>query len=287
MLGKLVKYDLKSGSRIFCAMYVFIIICSIISRLAVLLAGGGEPEPGTGHGAVNTISFIFYILSAFMMVVCMAAICVITMVWAMLRYRNNLLRDEGYLMHTLPVVPSGLYFSKVLTTAIWFLADTAIIFIALLMSGMTASAGFGFKEFIGSIANIIHDNIMPYGAKGVLFIVLIIVFIIAAVYNIIAHIYASLNIGYAIPFGKGYSRDLIAIGAYILIYIIFQVISMLVIVLVAVQTIKGDWFTVSSEKEVFNYMLGILSAETVIIIVFSFILSSISIGLMKKKLDLE
>lgn len=278
MLNKLVKYDLKAGSHIFGAMYVFMLICAVITRIMAAL--GGVKSIDTN----NSIFYYFFIGSFLFMILSIVVTCVITTIWIILRYRNNLLRDEGYLMHTLPVTPLSLYFGKMISSIILFITDIIVTFAAFIISGIPKIVGIGWDDFVQFRMNM-GKNI--YHINGTVFILLFAVLFFIALYMALAQIFASLNIGYVLPFGKGASRDLISIVVYIITYIAMQIIGFITVVITAFISIGQSGFELMNEEEVVRYAYGMFGACIVVFVIISLIYSTVSVKLMQKKLDLE
>ena len=109
MLGKLIKYEMKSQGFMYAGIYIIVMILSIVTFGAYKIntAMGGNP--------VFSTIYRFAIAGA---VIALIAMFIITLVMSILRYRNNLLKDEGYLMHTLPVSAASLHFSKMIASII-------------------------------------------------------------------------------------------------------------------------------------------------------------------------
>ncbi len=99
----------------------------------------------------------------------------------------------------------------------------------------------------------------------------------------VSQLFASLNIGYSIPFGKGASRDLISIAVYIVTYIIMQVVMFMIIF---IPVLIAD-FDIENETEMLKYTQTFLFVEIAAMVFFSVIYSLVSIKLMQKKLNLE
>lgn len=282
MLGKLLKYDLKAGCNIFGAIYGFIILCAVITRITAVLCGierEGARQPGSAAGA------FIYGISVFAMVICIIAACVVTLVWIVLRYRNNLLRDEGYLMHTLPVTPANLYFSKMFTALIIFAMDIVVIFVSVIISGVPGVIGFGWDDLVRYFTEL-HYGFSKYHINSTLFITGIIILLVSALYSSIAQIFFCLNAGYSFPSGRDTNRDLVSIAVYVVTYIVMQVAAFIVILAVAFISIGGIGFEFTNETQMVKYSFGILSFEIVLMFILSAVYSTASIKLMQKKLAL-
>ena len=102
MLGKLLKYELKATSRTFLPIYGALILVALVNRLFRM----GNIDLGFG-------------LTTLVLVGLFVALGVLTLIVTIQRFSKNLLGDEGYLMFTLPVKPSQLIWSKLITTIIW------------------------------------------------------------------------------------------------------------------------------------------------------------------------
>ncbi|MEG2857647.1 MAG: hypothetical protein RR994_03400, partial [Clostridia bacterium] len=93
MLGKLLKYEMKSTARIFLPLYGCIVVFAAIVRAFMQI------NTGAGSRLLNILSG----LSVFLYVAIIISTFVITLIVLIQRFYRNLLGDEGYLMHTLPV----------------------------------------------------------------------------------------------------------------------------------------------------------------------------------------
>lgn len=118
MLGKLMKYELRSMLRLFFPLWAGIILLSFVNRFvlhstAARLAFGGIPA------IALTVIYVIAIIAAI----------AIALVVTIRRFYVGLLRDEGYLMFTLPVRSSSLIWSKCLTSLI-LIVVTGIVCIA-------------------------------------------------------------------------------------------------------------------------------------------------------------
>lgn len=272
MLGKLIKYDLKAGSHIIGATYVFMLLCAVIVRITGILYNASD---GFMKNAMNYL----WIIVMFIMILSVVVLCVVTLVLVILRYRNNLLRDEGYLMHTLPVSAASLYFSKIITAVIFFIGDIVIIILSFIISGIPSKFGFTWDSFINMITTF-HYGAREYGINGTLYIVTTIILFMVGLYALIAQFFASINIGYSIS-GKGVNRDLISVVVYIVTYVIIQIIMVSVVMI----TVFAYGFDIP-ETDMLKYTRVLLYVEIVIMSVLSVVYSTISIKLMQKKLNL-
>lgn len=275
MLGKLIKYDIKAASRIIFSSYVFIVLCALFARIMLIIYDMSD-------GTVKSISSILFTASIFILILSVISACIITLVMVVLRYRNNLLRDEGYLMHTIPVSPVKLYYSKMITAMMFFISDAVVIIFSIILSGLPKHSGIGWAE-LKSAMTTFHYGALKYGVNGNFYIVCIIILFLVALYSSIAQLFASLNIGYSLPFGKGAGRDLMSIISYIVTYIITQAVILILFITAALLSN----FNFADEKSIMEYTSAMLCFAIAIMAVFSIIYNVVSIKLMQKKLNLE
>lgn len=125
MFGKLVKHEFHATARIIPFIYLVTIFLALIHVITAKL----------NLGAVSKISLVLMVLMCFAQV----AIAFVLVIW---RYYKNLYSPEGYLTHTLPVLPSLLLWSKLLVGFIW----TALSYLV----GAAVFAGVMMADFVKS-----------------------------------------------------------------------------------------------------------------------------------------
>lgn len=119
MLGKLLKHELKATVRYFAPLFLAVLILTPITRLVTSL------DVFDGYLAIIPGFFtILYVIS-------IIAITLVTTVVIIMRFYKNLICDEGYLMHTLPVTATQHILSKTITSFIWNIASILITCLSL------------------------------------------------------------------------------------------------------------------------------------------------------------
>ena len=94
MLGKLIKHELRGSGR---TMLPFILVSLFLSVMAGLSMRAMEHQQD-----YSWFNILFGIV-IFLFVAGLMAVCIMSVVVVINRFRQNLLGDEGYLMFTLPV----------------------------------------------------------------------------------------------------------------------------------------------------------------------------------------
>ncbi len=134
MMKKLLKYDLKSLSRVFLPVWI------LVPVMAIFL-GMGLNEAVKDSGTYIAYDFnILLVLSGIVFVAVMMAMLVMTILFVIQRFWNGLLKDEGYLMFTLPVTTRELIISKAIAAEIVsVISIVAGIAALVILSGMSLS----------------------------------------------------------------------------------------------------------------------------------------------------
>ena len=143
MLIKLLKYDILADYKRYCAIYIAMLAASVM----ILLSNNPVTDFMSDSGLLKgLISSAFFALSS--------AAAVMVLIFSISRFYKNLIRDEGYLMHTLPVPTWQLLVSKLITVYIWTVATVLIELICLSM----AFEDFNFFEIISNIFRLFSDR---------------------------------------------------------------------------------------------------------------------------------
>ena len=120
MLRKLMKHEFRATGRMMLPMFLLVLVTAVGANLSTrrLLE--------TDNGALNTLGIL--LLIAFTLAI--TGVCVMPVVLMIDRFHKNLLRDEGYVMLTLPVSVHQHVWSKLLVSMLWFVATAVVVFLA-------------------------------------------------------------------------------------------------------------------------------------------------------------
>lgn len=129
MLGKLLKYEMKSSSRTLLPLYIgtllVAVVCSI--QIALMINNVNDSNVWVNMPFSNNTVSVFTFLLFFALCI---AIVVLTTVIIIQRFNKNLIGDEGYLMFTLPVTHVELLSSKLIAGLLWIVVGTLIMGLA-------------------------------------------------------------------------------------------------------------------------------------------------------------
>jgi len=140
MTGKLMKYEMRSMLRTFLPLWGAILVVALLNRFTLKI----DNLTTMLHGIPATLLIILYVLG-------IMAIAIVALVFMIQRFYNGLLKDEGYLMFTLPVKTSQLIWAKCLSAVILAFVTTLIciasLLVMLLESDFIREIGDGFRWF--------------------------------------------------------------------------------------------------------------------------------------------
>ena len=124
MLGKPTPPELRGSGR---TMLPFILVSLFLSVMA------GFSMRAMEHQQDYSWFNILFGIVIFLFVAGLMAVCIMSVVVVINRFRQNLLGDEGYLMFTLPVSVDQHLWSKLIVSAIWFAATALTCMLAVML----------------------------------------------------------------------------------------------------------------------------------------------------------
>ncbi len=148
MLGKLIKYELKSASRYLLPLYAGLLLLALINRLSAAWLSTGNSDQI--YGGLLLFFYVMLVIGVF----------VITAVSIILRFYHNLLGREGYLMFTLPVTTSANIFSKLLAAMLWCVASMIIFFFSLLILTATTPQIFDLGAILTAFRHAVGGEML-------------------------------------------------------------------------------------------------------------------------------
>ena len=135
MLSKLIKHEFRATSRIMWPVFLGMLALTALMRFSQLLLNG-EHIPWLLQliGVLLVIGFVMGL----------GALAFAPLVLSAVRWRDHVLKDEGYLTLTLPVSLHQLLISKLIVSAVWY----AAAFIVGLLSLLIAASGWSTFQYV-------------------------------------------------------------------------------------------------------------------------------------------
>ena len=213
MLGKLMKYDLRSGIRTFALIWIGLAALAAINGLTLRIAFDGDIQS-------KLANFIITVLPMVLLVALYVAMGIFMLVFIINRFYKGLLGNEGYLMFTLPVTSTAHIASKALTSMIFSVASAIVALLSgvLLMAVLTPPNFSDVAQAFQEAGRYLRVNPLPAGTGWVIAEFAVYMLIAAAV--TILQIYTAISIGHLAKKNRGW----FALLAYVGISIAFSII---------------------------------------------------------------
>ena len=141
MLGKLLKYEFRSTSRLLLILYAGVIVSAALLGIVIRVQFGANDVQAfqsltQNNIVVNIICIALIIIYALMII----AMSIMTVVLIISRFYKNLFGGEGYLMHSLPVKTHKLLSSKLICAIVWMLVAALAGMISVFLIGCISGA---------------------------------------------------------------------------------------------------------------------------------------------------
>lgn len=166
MLGKLLKYEFKSTSRVLLFLYIGLIAVSLLFGIVLRVNLNLDnlaliPFALTTTDGTNIFLTILTSALTIIYLLLIYAIFITTVVVIVMRFYKNMLGGEGYLMHTLPVKTGSLILSKIITSFCWMLIAGVVVVISTIVLGLSSGIlieifkNVSLKEIISGIQHVL------------------------------------------------------------------------------------------------------------------------------------
>ncbi len=263
MLLKLMKYDFREQFKEHIGLYALVFVAALTEIVFESFK----------FDLISAFFTALYSLSVIAMMICSLVIIV-------LYFRRNLLRDEGYLMNTLPVEPWMLYVSKFLIAFVLFILDLIVA----VLSFSLINHDFAW---IGDGLRIMSDEFATAGFTMSPVVMFCSIAVISLFY-MISTLFFSLTTGYR---ANG-SKDAYSILTFFILYLIGQFANIIVMVFTFFIPLssKGSItyiLTSLPQHEIDGLMNSVVTGALAVSLILTVVYIAGSIYNMTKKLNLE
>ena len=276
MTGKLIKYEFRSILKIMGIGWAALLSMALFAGLFDLIAFRQNDMEGFGH-----LTEIASAITSFLYGSLFVAIIVVTVLIILMRFYKGLLRDEGYLMHTLPVKTWQLITAKGVVAA----AVSLISILAATLSVLILMAFDGGIEYFGEFMSELLRTLGKYPAYIAIMLealLLGVCWIAAMIYKA----YAALSIGQLAQ----KHRIALSVGAWIGIGVVFLIL-MSILGNLSFSSAFSDWLESILEGMVNDSPLNAIQVGMWILILVEAVQIAIfhvvSEQILRRKLNLE
>ena len=271
MLKKLFVHEWKESWRLVGIMNLIVVALTLIGTFFLNNDTWNAMDKNEFVAVTVAVYMMFFIAS-------IAALSMVVTFYFYIRFYRNMYTDQGYLMHTLPVTPHQLIWSKTFVAGIWMIISTIVMLTSVFGLIFAAIPAEGRGDFWTELRDAF--TMMEFDGRVVAIVILYILLMIVSQLMSIFMGYASISIGQT--FKK--QKVLGAIGVYIGIYMLIQTVSSYLSMFL---TMSVDPNVMSSTMDETNFIL-------VFLIVLFVLMSALAAGfyftthyIMKNKLNLE
>lgn len=272
MLGKLIKNEFKATYKMFVMLFCSLLVLTLLTRFCIYIP------------FENTVFKIMTVILTVVYVVAMAFMSLLSLVLVIKRFYQNMLRDQGYLSHTLPVKMWQHLVARVITYSVWIMSSILAMLLSLFLFFV------GKPKFTRGMNKFIKEfkDMMSYPKMSIV-LVLLVLLIIAQIFVNVLNFMASLSLGQI--FVK--HKILGSIVFYFLLSYVMGFITSLIMMVVPDLTTKMDNIEneITGVKQMVNTianpMIGYFLIMLLLQIFMAVVYFVISNYMLSKKLNLE
>ena len=261
MLTKLIRHEFRATSRIMWPIFAGMLALTLAMRASQNVLQNESPWLLNLLAVLVTIGFVFGIM----------ALCFAPLVLSAVRFRDHLLKDEGYLTLTLPVNMHQLLASKLIVSAVWY----AAAFLAVVLLCMIGAFDFSdWRDLFLSFRKL--DNSMQ--GQALLFALEVFLFCVLGVTAVSLIVYAAYAVGFS--FNK-HKSALTAVS----VLVFFQLVQFAAIAVLV--NLFGDGFTAWSSLTGVQAGNAIFAVALVCELIVCVIFYLVTYFFLTRKLNLE
>lgn len=187
MLAKLLKYEIRITGRSLLPIYAALLVLSVLMTLTdswqMFL------WDSAGDGVVDTVNSLIMFTYGCLM----STVSIITVVLLVQRFYKNLLRDEGYLMHTLPVTTGQNLAAKLIAAVLWSAVSLLLTVFSLMIISMNIQ---DWQLFFEGLGELIGELNAAFGLHWPLFALETLILLVIMLGTEIIQVYLALAIGH-------------------------------------------------------------------------------------------
>ena len=208
MLGKLMKHEFRATARVMGPLYLELVLLAVGANGSVRLLSSARNRLLTTDGGVELFAFGMVIV----------AVCVMTLVVMINRFRTNLLGNEGYVTLTLPASVHEQVWAKLLVSTIWAVATMAAICAAAVIAVFRVTY---VNTFVEDLRSIMRHLTSYYALNGAAFLLELLALVIVGYFCCCLQFYAAMSVGHSFANHK----TLFSVLFFFLFQIVMQVVG--------------------------------------------------------------
>lgn len=213
MLRKLMKHEFRATGRIMGPLYLVLLVTAIGANFSARVMDRAD----------NTLLNILAALVVIAFVVAIVGVCFMCFALMLQRFYRNLLRDEGYIMFTLPASVHQQVWSKLIVSAVWYIVTGA----AVILSFLVAAYEVGFiSAFFRVLSRLLEDMTAYYALNGTAFFLELAALCFVGCVAFALQFYAAMAVGHSFSNHK----LLLSVAFYFAFQFVSQIIGTVLLV---------------------------------------------------------
>ena len=268
MLTKLIRHEFRATSRIMWPIFAGMLALTLAMRASQNVLQNDFPWLLNLLAVLVTIGFVFGIM----------ALCFAPLVLSAVRFRDHLLKDEGYLTLTLPVNMHQLLASKLIVSAVWY----AAAFLAVVLLCMIGAFDFSDWRVVPQFASDLFLSFRKLDSsmqgQALLFALEFFLFCVLGVTAVSLIVYAAYAVGFS------FNKHKSALTAVFLLFF-FQLVQFAAIAVLA--NLFCDGFTAWSSLTGVQAGNAIFAVALVCELIVCVIFYLVTYFFLTRKLNLE
>ena len=270
MLRKLLKHEFRATARIMGPLYLILLVTAIGANFSARVMDRADSKLLNILGALVVMAFVVAIIG----------VCFMSFALMLQRFYRNLLRDEGYIMFTLPASVHQQVWSKLIVSAVWYIATGVVV----ILSFLVAAYEVGFvSAFFRGLQRVLEAMTAYYALNGTAFFLELIALCFVGCVAFALQFYAAMAVGHSFSNHK----LLLSVAFYFAFQFASQIIGTVLLVALAdsplVEFLSTLNFHFSAMAAVHITMFIFLVATTVYGAIFYFLTTYF----LKRRLNLE
>ncbi len=266
MLRKLLKYDLNSMGKTLFPAYGVVMLLSLLLR--------GVSTLRSHFSVFHYVEVPLCILT----IIGLVALFFLTFAESIKRFYQNLIKDNGYLTHTLPVTKHRIIQAKLLSSLIYLVLSIAVIVLSVVLA-------FYQSSWDSLLVKFQEEMSMTFGISFGLCLLFLALYMVLSYISQLCMIYLAVAIGQM----QNTNKLLFSLVSWFVLYVIYEILAL--ITLGITFLFRPDVFAVLNESvpgPSFASSMGFIFFVSAILLAFfatvSYLLTT---KIFTKKLNLE
>lgn len=184
MLSKLLKHEFRATARIMGPLYLILLVTAIGANFSARVMDRADSRLVNTLGALVVMAFVIAIIG----------VCFMSFFLMLQRFYRNLLRDEGYIMFTLPASVHQQVWSKLIVSTVWFVATAVAVILAFLVA--VYEVGF-VSAFFRGLRQILEAMTAYYALNGTAFFLELAALCFVGCVSFALQFYAAMAVGHS------------------------------------------------------------------------------------------